>query len=66
MPLFNEVQYFISDSLHEDTRAQLSVILNHNGAKEVSISSATHILSNTIEIEGANEVRRDAAYVTVR
>ncbi|KAF8512308.1 BRCT domain-containing protein, partial [Hysterangium stoloniferum] len=64
MPLFDEVRYYISESLCEDTRTQLSVILNHNGAREVSIDGATHILSNTIEIEGASGVQDCAVYVT--
>ncbi|KAF8519164.1 BRCT domain-containing protein [Gautieria morchelliformis] len=57
MPLFENITYHLSTSLAEDTRLQISRILDSNGATAASnIDLATHILSDTTEFEGCDSV----------
>ena len=66
MPLFENISYHLSQSLAEQTRLEISRILDSNGAIEVPIGLATHILSDTIEFEGCDNLRRGIPCVTVR
>ncbi|KAF8587520.1 hypothetical protein K439DRAFT_819153 [Ramaria rubella] len=64
MPLFEKVFYYISQSLGETTRRELSRILDSNGATEDHIHRATHILSDTIELEDCENLPEGVACVT--
>ncbi|KAF7296145.1 hypothetical protein MKEN_01429800 [Mycena kentingensis (nom. inval.)] len=53
--MFSSVKAHISTTLPPSRRAELKLALERNGGNTVPISAATHIISNTINIEGADE-----------
>ncbi|TDL19364.1 hypothetical protein BD410DRAFT_792173 [Rickenella mellea] len=63
--LFSDVNYHISSSLGFDQHAELSNILNPNGAVEAkSIPEATHIITNSTQFEGWQGVPTNAVVVS--
>ena len=70
MPIFDQVQYWLAESLPHDRRVLNSNYLNLNGGQAAdSIDHATHIITNTSQFEGWRKVEDgdiDAVVVTVR
>ncbi|TFY83276.1 hypothetical protein EWM64_g739 [Hericium alpestre] len=65
MPLFENVRYFFAPSCPAELRLPQSAILNANGATATDLASATHIITNTIDFEGKQNVKEeDIAIVT--
>ena len=65
MPLFQGILYHLSESLAEHPRLEIARILDANGATQVDLDLATHIISNTVEFQGCDALRKGVACVTV-
>ncbi|KAI0318294.1 hypothetical protein OF83DRAFT_1116811 [Amylostereum chailletii] len=64
MPLFENVKFFCASSFPEDHQAHVSLLLTNNGATSVPLEEATHIIANTPEFDGHEEVREGAHVVS--
>lgn len=65
MVLFDHVLYYLSPSLPDKTRIHLVALLDSNGGIAAPIERATHIISNTIDFEGCDLLKREVVCVTV-
>ena len=65
MSVFEGVKFFCASSFPDHRRAQLSLLLNQYGAKEVPLAYAEYIIANAPEFEGHGEVKDRAYIVTV-
>jgi mediator of DNA damage checkpoint protein 1 len=63
MTIFDEVQYAIASALSSSDRQDISNLLNANGAVEVSIQQATHVITPTLEFEGARNTSESCVLV---
>jgi hypothetical protein len=66
MPIFNDVLYYLSQSLPPQRQQSLSTLLLANGAVQASLSKATHVVTNTRRFEGWQGVGQNVAVVTER
>lgn len=64
MAIFDGVQYAIASALSNDTQRDISNLLNANGAVEVPVQQATHVITPTLEFEGARTVAETCVLVT--
>ena len=65
--LFDGVLFHLSSSLPVERSAELKGVLLQNGAKQAkSIHTATHIITDTNNFEGGQDVAAQVAVVTVR
>ncbi|KAI0271257.1 hypothetical protein BC834DRAFT_966777 [Gloeopeniophorella convolvens] len=64
MPIFDGIKFFCTSTLSEDRRTELALLLQHNGAKSVSLEDATHIVTLADDFEGRDNVREETALVT--
>ncbi|KAA1476350.1 hypothetical protein DENSPDRAFT_807059 [Dentipellis sp. KUC8613] len=64
MPLFEGVKYFFPPTLSSERQAQLTVLLTANGASPVPLDEATHVITNSHEFEGKEDVKPGVAVVT--
>jgi hypothetical protein len=51
METFTDVRYALSSSIDSCVQRQLTTILNANGAVEVTLEMATHIISLSLDFE---------------
>lgn len=66
MAMFSGIVYYLSPSLPPQTRSELQRALNANGGQEVDKpGSATHILTDTLQFEGWEDVPDNIVRVTV-
>lgn len=66
MPIFDEVLYHLASSFSPQRKAELSNVLEANGASPEPLSTATHVITNSNRFEGWQSVGDDVAVVTVR
>ena len=64
MAIFDGVQYAIASAVGNDDQRDISNLLNANGAVEVPIQQAAHIITPTLEFEGARNVSESCVLVT--
>jgi hypothetical protein len=64
MAIFDGVQYAIASAISNNEQRDISNLLNANGAVEVLIQQATHIITPTLEFEGARNVSDSCVLVT--
>ncbi|KAL0579150.1 regulator of Ty1 Transposition [Marasmius crinis-equi] len=63
--LFDNIRYFLSDSIPADNQDELIDELNGKGAKRVkSLSSCTHVITNSAAFEGYQEVGENVKVVS--
>jgi len=66
MSLFENVSYFLPETLSPEAVSRLTHVLNTNGATRVqSIQDATYIITNTNRFEGWQDVPHGVVIVTV-
>lgn len=65
MHLFSNVNYHLSSSLGLDDQNALAKLLDSNGAVQVTLQEATHIITDSLEFEGWQSVGEHVAVVTV-
>ncbi|TFY62070.1 hypothetical protein EVG20_g6835 [Dentipellis fragilis] len=64
MPLFEDVKFFFPPSLSPERQAQFTVFLTANGASPVPLDEATHVITNSHEFEGKEDLKPGVAVVT--
>lgn len=65
MPAFDGVVYYLSEAFSPSRRANLSHVLQLEGATAGPLDAATHVVTNSAEFQGRYELRADVAVVTV-
>lgn len=66
MGVFQDVQYYLANSLPPHRQEQLEYALSKNGARKADITTATHIITNSPYFEGCEDVENGPAIVSVR
>ncbi|EGN97163.1 hypothetical protein SERLA73DRAFT_161344 [Serpula lacrymans var. lacrymans S7.3] len=56
MPVFDNIKYHLPLSLPSDRRNELSSVLDINGARLVSLDRATHVITNSSQFEGWQDI----------
>ena len=65
MLIFSDVKYFLSPSLPSKLQSQLHLVLDDNGATQVPLDKATHVVTNPSQFEGWETISKHVAVVTV-
>lgn len=63
--LFSTIKYHISSSVSPHRKLELTSVLDANGAHGVPLTEATHIISDSTEFEGWQDVNPNVAVVSV-
>jgi hypothetical protein len=66
MSLFDGVRFFCTSALSDKRRADLTLFLEHNGARPVPLEEATHIITLSLDYEGQDGAKEGSVTVTVR
>jgi hypothetical protein len=66
MTLFAPVRFHISSSLNPQSRAHLAALLVANKARPVPLPDATHVVSDTTDFDGRDDLQDGAHVVIVR
>ena len=59
--LFSDVRYFLSTTFPSQRQQELQAILDANDAKQVSLTEATHVITDTPQFEGCELVQNTEA-----
>jgi hypothetical protein len=66
MSLFDGLAFFCTSTLSDKRRADLTLLLERNGARPVSLGEATHIITLSLDYEGQDSAKEGSVTVTVR
>jgi len=66
MSLFDGVTFFCTSALSEKRKTDLTLLLEHNGARSVPLGEATHIITLSLDYEGQDGTKEGSVTVTVR
>jgi hypothetical protein len=66
MSLFDGVRFFCTCTLSDRRRADLTLLLEHNGARSVPLGEATHVITLSLDHEGQDGAKEGSVTVTVR
>jgi hypothetical protein len=66
MSLFDGVTFFCTSTLSDKRKAELTLLLEHNGARPVLLGEATHIITLSLDYEGQDGAKEGSVTVTVR
>jgi hypothetical protein len=66
MSLFDGVTFFCTSTLSDKRKAELTLLLEHNGARPVLLGEATHIITHSLDYEGQDGAKEGSVTVTVR
>lgn len=66
MSLFDGVKFFCTSTLSDQRKADLTILLEHNGARPVPLGEATHIITLSLDYEKQDNAKEGSVTVTVR
>lgn len=66
MSLFDGVRFFCTSTLSDKRKADLTLLLEHNGARPVPLGEATHIITLSLDYEDQDNAKEGSVMVTVR
>jgi hypothetical protein len=66
MSLFDGVTFFCASTLSDKRKAELTLLLEHNGARPVLLGEATHIITLSLDYEGQDGAKEGSFTVTAR
>ncbi len=66
MGVFQDIRYYLANSLPSHRQEQLEYALSKNGAIKADMSTATHIITNSPHFEGCEDVKEGPVIVSVR
>jgi hypothetical protein len=66
MSLFDGVTFFCASTLSDKRKTELTLLLEHNGARPVLLGEATHIITLSLDYEGQDGAKDGSFTVTVR
>jgi hypothetical protein len=66
MSLFDGVTFFCTSTLSDKRKAELNLLLEHNGARPVLLGEATHLITLSPDYEGQDGAKEGSVTVTVR
>jgi hypothetical protein len=66
MSLFDGVTFFCTSTLSDKRKTELTLVLEHNGARPVLLEEATHIITLSLDYEGQDSAKEGSVTVTVR
>ena len=64
MAIFKDVLYALSSAIETRLQRELSNILNANGAVEVTLDKATHVLTPSTDFMGKDQISETCVLVT--
>jgi hypothetical protein len=65
MSIFDSVKFFCTSTLADQRKADLTLLLKHNGAQPVPLREATHIITRSLDYDGQDNAIEGSATVTV-
>ena len=65
MSIFDGIKFFCTSTLADQRKADLTLLLEHNGAQPVPLREATHIITRSLDYEGQDNANEGSAAVTV-
>jgi len=65
MSIFEGVKFFCTSTLADQRKADLTLLLKHNGAQPVPLREATHIITRSLDYDGQDNANEGSAAVTV-
>jgi len=65
MSIFEGVKFFCTSTLADQRKADLTLLLKHNGAQPVPLREATHIITRSLDYDGQDNATEGSAAVTV-
>lgn len=66
MSLFDGVTFFCTSTLSDTRKAELTLLLERNGARPVLLGEATHIITLSLDYEGQDGAKEGSVTITVR
>lgn len=66
MSLFDGVTFFCTSTLSDKRKDELTLLLEHNGARPELLGEATHIITLSLDYEGQDGAKEGSVTVTVR
>jgi hypothetical protein len=66
MSIFDGIKFFCTSTLSEKRKADLTLLLVHNGAQPVPLEEATHIITLSLDYEGQDNAKKGSFTITVR
>jgi BRCA1-like protein len=66
MSLFDGVTFYCTSTLSDKRKTDLTLLLEHNGARRVPLGEATHIITLSLDYEGQDGTKEGSVTITVR
>ncbi|KAI0278529.1 hypothetical protein BC826DRAFT_649275 [Russula brevipes] len=64
MSMFDGIKFFCTSTLPDKRRVDLSLLLEHNGARAVPLEEATHVITLSLDYEGQDDAKEGSVTVT--
>lgn len=63
--MFDGIKFFCTSTLPDKRRVDLTLLLEHNGARAVPLEEATHVITLSLDYEGQDDAKEGSVTVTV-
>jgi len=65
MSIFDGVKFYCTSTISDKRQADLTLLLENNGAQPAPLAEATHIITRSLDYEGQDNANKGSLTVTV-